>query len=84
MIEKWKESVYNGGAFGTLMTDLSKAFERLHHGLLTAKLDAYGFHKKSLKLIHQHLSNRKQRVKVGNAYSSWIHGKKYFMVFHRG
>ena len=31
MIEKWKESVDNGGAFGALMADLSKAFDCLHH-----------------------------------------------------
>ena len=71
MIEKWKESVDNGGAFGALMTDLSKAFDCLHHELLIAKLDAYGFDIKSVKLIQQYLSNKKQRVKVGNAYSSW-------------
>ena len=71
MIKKWKESVDSGGAFGALMTDLSKAFDCLHHELLIAKLDAYGFDIKSVKLIQQYLSNRKQRVKVGNAYSSW-------------
>ena len=71
MIEKWKESVDNGGAFGDLMTDLSKSFGCLHYGLLIAKLDAYGFHIKSVKLIQQYLSNKKQRVKVGNEYSSW-------------
>ena len=43
MIEKWRESVDNGRAFGAVMTDLSKAFRCLHHGLLIAKLDAYGF-----------------------------------------
>ena len=59
------------GAFGALMTDLSKTFDCLHHELLIAKLDAYGFDIKSVKLIQQYLSNRKQRVKVGNAYSSW-------------
>ena len=69
MIEKWKESVDSGGAFGAFMTDLSKAFDCLHHELLIAKLDAYGFDIKSVKLIQQYLSNRKQRVKVGNAYS---------------
>ena len=47
MIEKWKESVDNGGAFGALMTDLSKVFACLNHELLLAKLDTYGFDVKS-------------------------------------
>ena len=71
MIENWKESVDNGGAFGALMTDLSRTFDCLHHGLLIAKLNVYGFGIKSVKLIQQCLSNSKQRVKVGNAYNSW-------------
>ena len=60
MIEKWKESVNNGGTFGALMTDLSKAFDCLHHELLIAKLDAYGFDIKSVKIIQQYISNRKK------------------------
>ena len=71
MIEKWKESVRNGRTFGALTTDLSKDFDCLHHGLLIAKLDAYGFDINSVKLIQQYLSSRKQRIKVGNANSSW-------------
>ena len=63
MIEKWKESVDNGGVFGALMTDLSKAFNCLHHELLLAKLDAYSFDTKSVKLIQQYLSNRKKKLK---------------------
>ena len=70
MIEKSKESLDSGRTFGGLMTDLSKAFDCLHHELLIAKLDAYGFDIKSMKLMQQYLSNRKQRVKVGNAYST--------------
>ena len=50
LIEKWKQSVDNCGAFGALMTDLSKAFDYLLHELLIAKLDA--FDKMSLKLVH--------------------------------
>ena len=68
--------VDNCGAFGVLLTDLLKAFDCLPYEPLIAKLDAYGFHKTSLKLIHNYLSNRKQRVKINEVkindrYSSW-------------
>ena len=58
LIEKWKKSVDNGGAFGALLTDLSKAFYCLSHELLIAKLEAYDFDKRSLILIFNNLSNR--------------------------
>ena len=54
-----------------MLTDLSKAFDCLSHELLIAKLHAYGFDKRSLVLIYNYLSNRKQRVKVNDSYSSW-------------
>ena len=69
MIEKWKKD--SGGIFGALLTDLSKAFDCIPHDLIIAKLEAYGFHIDALKLIHDYLSNRKQRVKVNDGYSSW-------------
>ena len=71
MKEKWKQSVNNGGAFETLMTSLSKAFDCLPQKLSISKLDAFGFDKKSLKLVHNYLSNRKQRVKINGSYNSW-------------
>ena len=63
--------VYNRGAFGALLTDLPKAFDCIPHDLTIAKLEGYGFHIDALKLIHYYLSNRKQRVKVNDTYSSW-------------
>ena len=52
MIEKWRKSLDEGGAFGTLLTDISKAFDCLLHELLIAKLHAYGVDIPSLKLLH--------------------------------
>ena len=57
--------------FGALLTNLSKAFECLNHERLTVKLNAYGFTLPALKLIHNYLSNRKQRVRVNNSHSLW-------------
>ena len=41
MAEVWT-CLRHGGMFGTLMTDLFKGFDCLHHRLLIAKADAYG------------------------------------------
>ena len=71
MIEKFRLTHDKGGSFGALLTDLSKAFDCLHHELLIAKLHAYGLSMSSLKLIHSYLTKRKQRVKINDVYSSW-------------
>ena len=42
MLEHWKSEVDKRQVFGTLLTDLSKAFDRLSHELIIAKLNAYG------------------------------------------
>ena len=71
LFEKWEKSVGNSSVVGVLLTDLSKAFDCPPHELLFAKLDASGFYKSSLRLIHRYLSNRKQRVKINDKYISW-------------
>ena len=72
MLEKWKRSVDNSKLFGALLTDLSKAFDCLNHELLIAKLNAYGFSLTASKLVHNYLSNRKQRTKLNSTYSSLL------------
>ena len=72
LLEKWKRAVDSGQMFGALLTDLSKAFDCLDHELLIAKLNAYGFSLPALKLVHDHLLNRKQITKVNRTYSSWL------------
>ena len=70
LLEKWKSSVDKGRDFDVLLTNLPKAFEFLDHELPIAKLDAYGFSLLAAILIHDYLSNRKQRTRTGNSYSS--------------
>ena len=71
MLENLKKSLDNGFKTGILLTDLSKAFDSVSHDLLLAKLNAYGFCNKSLKLINDYLTDRKQRTKIGSSFSSW-------------
>ena len=52
MTEKWRESLDQGDAYRTLLTDLSKAFDCLPHELIIAELYAYGVDMPSLKLIN--------------------------------
>ena len=54
MLEKWKRLVDGGKVFGTLLTDLSKAFDCLNHELLIAKLNANGFSLPALRLINDY------------------------------
>ena len=70
MIEKWKTSLDKKGAAGALLTDLSKIFDCLNHGLLIAKLEEYEVGHPSPHLINSYLSNRIQRVKVNSTFSS--------------
>ena len=52
LLKKWKNSVDEGKIFGTLLTDLSKAFDCLNHELLIAKLNTHGFTLFDFKLNH--------------------------------
>ena len=71
LLEDWRAQLDNKKVIGTILCDLSKAFDTLPHDLLIAKLNAYGLSYSALKFITSYLSNRKQRCKVGSSYSSW-------------
>ena len=52
------------GFIGTILLDLSKAYDCLPHQLLIAKLAAYGSDITSLHLMYSYLNNRYQGVKT--------------------
>jgi hypothetical protein len=63
----------NRGFFVILiLLDFSRAFDTVCHRFLIAKLEAYGFDAAIVNWIRNFLSNRKQRVVMGTAYSEWV------------
>ena len=69
MIEKMKEARDKNKVCAAVLTDLSKAFDCLKHGLLIAKLHPFGFDYKFLRVIYVYFNNRVQVTKVGSYYS---------------
>ena len=61
-----KEARDSNKLCATVISDLSKAFDCLLHDLLIAKLHAFGFDLKSLKIIHVCLNDKIQVTKVGS------------------
>ena len=49
--------------------DLSKAFDRMPHGLLIAKLHAYGLSDDACNMVISYLKDRRQRVRVMGEFS---------------
>ena len=79
LLQAWQKELNNSGFIGTILMDLSKAYDCLPHNLLIAKLGAYGLDRSSLRQLNlSHLSkskwypnSSKQRTKVGSSYSNW-------------
>ena len=51
LTEYWRQALDNGSAVGTVAMDLSRAFHKMPHALLIAKLNAYGLSEPAFNLI---------------------------------
>ena len=71
MVEDWKHALDNKLNVGIVAIDLSKAFDCISHGLILAKLHAYGFDINACKFLQSYLVDRSQRVKIGDITSEW-------------
>ncbi|XP_057297642.1 uncharacterized protein LOC130628675 [Hydractinia symbiolongicarpus] len=69
LLEDWKKKLDRNYVVGSILMDLSKAFDCVPHDLLIAKLHAYGFDVKSLEYILSYLTNREQSTRVNAEYS---------------
>ena len=67
--EEWRKYLDQNKIVGSLLMDLSKAFDCLPHDLLIAKLEAYGFDTKTLNIFKSYLNSRKQFVNINGNLS---------------
>ena len=61
----------DGKSVDVLYTDFEKAFDKVSHRKLIVKLEGYGFRGKIINWVRSFLSNRRQRVVMGEAESEW-------------
>ena len=71
LTEYWRQAIDNGSTVGTVAMDLSRAFDKMPHALLIAKLHAYGLSEDACNLIINYLRNRRHRVKITGTCSEW-------------
>ena len=64
LIQTLKIGLDNSGLVGTILMDLSKAYDCLPCDLLIAKVEAYGLDKPSLNLVNGYLRLRKNMKKL--------------------
>ena len=69
LIEDWKASLDNKKMVGTVLMDLSKAFDCIRHDLLITKLHANGLTTEALIFLYSYLKRREQGVKINDAES---------------
>ena len=71
LVEDWKMALDQHKCVAAILMDLSKAFDCLPHGLLLAKLEAYGLSGRAVELLGSYLRDRQQRIKLGPHTSNW-------------
>ena len=69
MIEKWRKSLDQGGAYGPSLTDLPKAVDCSPRELIITKPYAYGVDMSLL--INSCICKRGQRIKINDVYGLW-------------
>ena len=64
LLEKCGANLDQNKIIGAVLLVLSIAFNCINYDILTAKLNAYGFDRETLKLIYSYVKGRKQSVRI--------------------
>ena len=66
MLQKIYHGLENNLEVDIVLTDFSKAFDQVDHGILLRKIHQFHIEENLLRLLHSYLSGRSQRVRVEN------------------
>ena len=70
MYDQWVEEIDQGKLVGTMMVDLSAAFDMVEFSILQTKLELLGLDKKAIKWMKSFVLDRKQSVCIDGKLSS--------------
>ena len=71
MIDDWRKVLDEDKLVGSIMLDLSKAFDTVDYNILVQKLERFGVEGDELSWFKGYLEDRRQRVRVGEVKSTW-------------
>ncbi|KAI8485248.1 hypothetical protein Bbelb_369950 [Branchiostoma belcheri] len=71
LVEEWTDAMDKGEIGGCVFLDLRKAFDKVWHAGLLSKLKSYGISGLMHDWFSSYLSDRKQRVVIQGATSTW-------------
>ena len=66
LLDEWKKKADQNKIVGAVSFDLFEDFYCIPYEFLIAELDAYGFNKEVLSLMHLYLKFRKESVRLDN------------------
>ena len=67
MLQEIYHGLENNLDVGIVLTDFSKAFDQVNHGILLRKIHQFHIAGRLLRLLHTYLSGRLQRVRVNES-----------------
>ena len=70
-INKYNRLLCQRKAVRSIFLDLTKAFDTVKHEILLQKMEAFGIKDNELNWFRDYLSNRRQKCKIGESFSTW-------------
>ena len=71
ILHSWHEALDKRNSVRAVFVDYAKAFDHVDHNLVMSKMSALNVPEDVTRWLHSFLSERQQRVKIGNTVSNW-------------